>query len=196
MPITTKEKIKQNALFLFARQGYYGTSISDIVNEVKIKKASFYSHYAGKDELFLIVAEDVMRCHGDLFANLLEETKHLDLPNKLQHHFKGYIKYFIQNPQLHFFSNQSLFHIPPELKDKIRSAYLDRERPYRQKLVDIITDGMQQGLIVKGNPETKYWSFKTKRDGVLGWISASPDLHEECIKELWRDFWLGVATRN
>ena len=53
--ISTKERIKKEALSLFAKKGYYGTSISDIAKAVGITKSSLYSHYLGKDELFLDV---------------------------------------------------------------------------------------------------------------------------------------------
>ena len=58
--ISTKERIKQIALALFSKRGYYGTSMSDIADAVGIVKASLYSHYSGKDDLFLAVTEDFM----------------------------------------------------------------------------------------------------------------------------------------
>lgn len=79
---------------------------------------------------------------------------------------------------------------------KIRSDYLMRERNFRQKLEDLFKEGMQQGIIRNGNPVKKVWSFKAKRDGVIGWMYASPDLTEASIEEFWNDYWSGVQVRK
>lgn len=50
--LSSKEKIKKASLSLFAKKGYMGTSMSDVGNEVGLNKASIYSHYANKEELF------------------------------------------------------------------------------------------------------------------------------------------------
>ena len=48
---STKEKILENALELFAQNGYLGTSMSDIASRLGITKAALYKHYAGKQEI-------------------------------------------------------------------------------------------------------------------------------------------------
>lgn len=47
----TKEKIPENALELFAQNGYLGTSMNDIAGRLGITKAALYKHYAGKQEI-------------------------------------------------------------------------------------------------------------------------------------------------
>lgn len=131
-----------------------------------------------------------------LFERLLEASKNMEIQAKLRYQFAEYILYFYRNPEIQRFSNQSLFHIPSELREKFRANYLNREKRYRKSLEEIFIEGIQQGIIRKGNPGIKVWSFKTKRDGVLGWLCASPELTEECIMEFWNDFWFGVAARN
>ena len=48
---STKERILETALTLFARNGYLGTSMSDIAGALGITKAALYKHYAGKQEI-------------------------------------------------------------------------------------------------------------------------------------------------
>lgn len=47
--MTTKEKILQSALELFAVQGIRATALSQIAREVGIAKPSIYNHFASKD---------------------------------------------------------------------------------------------------------------------------------------------------
>ena len=64
----TINKIKKVALTKFIEQGYEGTSLSDVANEVGIKKQSIYSHFKSKEELFITVMNDVIK----------EESEYLD----------------------------------------------------------------------------------------------------------------------
>jgi AcrR family transcriptional regulator len=49
--LTTKEKIFQAAVSLFARNGYPAASMQDIAEEVGIKKSSIYNHYKCKEDI-------------------------------------------------------------------------------------------------------------------------------------------------
>ena len=50
--MTTKERITEEALTLFAEKGYKGTSVKDIADAVGIKDASLYKHFKSKEEIF------------------------------------------------------------------------------------------------------------------------------------------------
>ena len=49
--MSTKEKILDAALTLFAENGYDGTSVEQIANVVGIKAPSLYKHYRGKEDI-------------------------------------------------------------------------------------------------------------------------------------------------
>ena len=49
--MSTKEKILDAALTLFAENGYDGTSVEQIASIVGIKAPSLYKHYKGKEDI-------------------------------------------------------------------------------------------------------------------------------------------------
>jgi AcrR family transcriptional regulator len=49
--LSTKEKIFQTAVSLFARNGYPAASLQNIAEEVGIKKSSIYNHYKCKEDI-------------------------------------------------------------------------------------------------------------------------------------------------
>ena len=57
----TKDRILETALELFARNGYLGTSMSDIAARLGITKAALYKHYAGKQEILERIVERMDR---------------------------------------------------------------------------------------------------------------------------------------
>lgn len=71
----TRERILAAAIEVFARQGYHGTSVDDIVHEAGSSKGSFYFHFPNKEGLFLALVE---KFASNLFSNIydaLSETK-------------------------------------------------------------------------------------------------------------------------
>lgn len=146
--------------------------------------------------MFLDVFKDVTHEHAMLFERLTEEARDMAIPEMLRYHFEGYILYFYKNVEVRIFSNISLFHVPPDLYEKLRDIYTDHEKSYRKYLEEIFDRGMQQGIIRKGDPRLKVWSFRAKRDGVTAWISSSPDLNENSIQGFWDDYWFGVSGRE
>ncbi len=63
---TTRERIFDVALDLFAQKGYDAVSMREIAEAVGIKKASLYSHFTGKDELLEQIFEYPMARIADI----------------------------------------------------------------------------------------------------------------------------------
>lgn len=57
MEKSTKERILEEALKLFAQSGYSGTSMKDIAQRLGITKAALYKHYTGKQEILQRITE-------------------------------------------------------------------------------------------------------------------------------------------
>ena len=55
----SKQKILDEALKLFAKNGYEATSIEQITSAVGIKKASFYSHFKSKQEVLERLVDEI-----------------------------------------------------------------------------------------------------------------------------------------
>lgn len=169
--------------------------MSDIADAVGIVKASLYSHYSGKDDLFLAVVEDFMQDFKLLSDRLYEASESMEIPEKLRYIFKEYILHYLRNPLLINFAMQSVRFVPDELIEHFFPQYDKLAECYRQRLKDIFLEGMQQGIIRPGDQEKKVWSLVITRDGVLAWIIVK-QLGEEYIETFWNDFWFGVAEQN
>ena len=49
----TRHMIIERAANVFSRQGYFGSSLSDLIQETGLKKGGIYNHFRGKDDLAL-----------------------------------------------------------------------------------------------------------------------------------------------
>ena len=58
---STKERILDEALKLFAQSGYMGTSMNDIADRLGVTKAALYKHYKSKQEILDSIVEKMNR---------------------------------------------------------------------------------------------------------------------------------------
>lgn len=72
----TRQQIIETATQLFARKGFYGTSVSDLTKAVGLTKGALYHHFKDKDALFFAVVESVQITWEKAVANEVISEKH------------------------------------------------------------------------------------------------------------------------
>ena len=68
--MTTKERIADEALTLFAAKGFRGTTVKDIADAVGIKDASLYKHFKSKKDILNIIVEEAYVHMGKMSESL------------------------------------------------------------------------------------------------------------------------------
>ncbi len=96
----SKQRILDEALRLFAVNGYEATGIEQIANAVGIKKASLYSHFKSKQEILDMLIQEIEKRYED-YSELVQkecETLTLDCTESVESIaddiFKSVIKQF------------------------------------------------------------------------------------------------------
>lgn len=72
-PEATRRRLLEAAIQVFARKGYYGTTVDDIVAECGSSKGAFYFHFESKEALFLRLVEEFA---GQLAGALEHAVRH------------------------------------------------------------------------------------------------------------------------
>ena len=67
--MSTKEKILEAALTLFAENGYDGTSVEQIAIIVGIKAPSLYKHYKGKEDILNALIDSAETRYEEMFGS-------------------------------------------------------------------------------------------------------------------------------
>lgn len=189
--MSTKEKIKTAGFSLFAKNGYAGTSMNDIAKAVGINKASLYSHYSSKEEIFLNIYESVAKDYETLYERIIEDSKSLKVEKRLHYIFHNYILHFYQNPDIQSFWNQLNFYTPPEIHEKYYNDISSRNKKYSGKMIMIFEDAIKQGVLRRGNSEKMYISFWALCEGALSIMLAIKKTDESWIDNFWIDLWSG-----
>ncbi|MGC5326124.1 TetR/AcrR family transcriptional regulator [Brevibacillus sp. SYSU BS000544] len=196
MTLSSKEKIKKAALSLFAQKGYYGTSMNDIAVAVGLNKATIYSHYLGKTELFYAVYEDLAFDYEKLNERLFDESKEMKPEERMRYIFEGYILYYYRNKEIQSFWSQMILFTPPELRDKFRADIIARDQHFQSKMEGIFAEAMEQGIIRRDLPIKMVVAFRSMREGLLTWMRVIPEIKEEMIHAFWNELWFGLQIRE
>ncbi|MCM3740364.1 TetR/AcrR family transcriptional regulator [Oceanobacillus luteolus] len=74
--VRTKSKIKKTFLLLLQQKPYNKLTITEIVNQSKISRVTFYNHFDSKEELLIEIIDDVMK---DLVISYRKPYENLNL---------------------------------------------------------------------------------------------------------------------
>jgi len=71
----TREMILAQAAQLFSRQGFFGSSLSDIMQETGLEKGGIYNHFSSKEQLALEAFDYAYTLLINAFAAILQERR-------------------------------------------------------------------------------------------------------------------------
>ena len=193
---STKEKLQQAALSLFARRGYEGTTMNDIAEIVGINKASIYNHFKNKANLFLAVYQEVANDYEALNERVIKRAQTMDISDRIRYVFEERILYYYRNPEVQAFWNQITLFTPAAFLQQYWDDILKREERLQNFMEQTFTEGMQRGIIRRDDPRKLMSSFRAMEEGLLNWMIAFPESEEGLVKEIWVDLWLGLKERT
>lgn len=166
--MTTKEKIAYEALTLFSKNGYKGTSVKMIAEAVGIKDSSLYKHYKSKQEIL----DTIMQA---LETHITEMFQQFGLPTGFAYEKAGAFYGGLDEAELVASTRKIvLFYLKDDLLSKFwRMGMMEQfqnERVYALFRTFFLEDSIQyqsqlfaemsrQNILVEADPEEMAMSF-------------------------------------
>ncbi len=157
----TKQEILNAALDLFSTQGYEATSVSQIAEAVGIRKASLYSHFAGKQEILDALIQDGLEKYNrrSVFARADWEDPAFTKDNRditpdiVAQRILGQVHYILHDPQIS--KSRKMLTIEqfqnPKLKElQTKQNYTD----VMHHFTGLIRFLIRQGKLISNDPES------------------------------------------
>ena len=142
----TSDQIKEVSIKHFAKNGYEGASLAQIAEDVGIKKQSIYTHFKGKDQLFLQLCRDTSENELRFVSKFIEINKTRPIKEFLYDFLLQSIERYEKNDSSKFWIRTAFF--PPnhlnEMVMKNVYEYLDK---VEELLIPIIKKAMSSGEI-------------------------------------------------
>ena len=178
--MTTKEKILDAALTLFAENGYDGTSVEQIASEVGIKAPSLYKHFKGKEDVLNALIDSAEARYEEMFGS----EKNIGKVPKSGEEFiqvtMGRIAFTIKDPVIR---KTRMFLVQEQFRNERISEVTTRHQlgGIQRMFAKIIEGMMAEGMFKKDDPALL--AVELTAPAVL-WIAQSdrqPQLEDEVM---------------
>ena len=182
------------ALKYFTIHGYEGASLSQIADEVGLKKQSIYAHFKGKDDLFLQVLRDAketeLSTKLEYFSKVDSHHPQRDLYGFLQ----LVIDLFQKNEQLKFWLRISFFP-PAHLAKAIEEEVIDIDEKVQAILENKFQAWIDAKAIVEDAAKTPTLAFLGVLDSIMLELVYGNDEKrlKEKVEASWAIFWRGIS---
>ncbi len=177
--MTTKEKILDEALTLFAENGYDGTSVDLIAERVGIKGPSLYKHYKGKEEILNALIDAAEDRYEEYFGSEKNIGK---LPKNMEEFVQvtmGKISFTMHDPMIR---RIRMFLVQEQFRNERLAEITTRHQLYgvQWMYARIIEAMMNEGLFIRDDPEML--AVELTAPAVL--LIARADRQPQCEKEI------------
>jgi len=185
-----KETIRQVAVDLFFRKGYFATSISQIARGSGIQKASIYHHYPSKESLLFSILETTM---VDLTSNLKESLAAAgETEGRMRRAVQSHVRFHLERQKENFIANSEL----RGLSAQNLRAIVARRDEYERLFQSIIQEGMDHGVFPAGDVKILSYAILTLCTAGASWFKPSGRLPVDGIAGIYENFIISGLKRG
>ena len=179
--MSTKEKILDAALTLFAENGYDGTSVEQIAGIVGIKAPSLYKHYKGKEDILNALIDSAEARYEEMFGS---ENNIGKVPQSREEFIKvtlNRISFTIKDPVIR---KTRMLLVQEQFRNERISEVTTRHQldGIQRMFAKIIKGMMDEGLVKKDDPKLLAVELTAPAVLQIARSDRQPQCGEECMK--------------
>ena len=180
--MSTREKILDAALTLFAKNGYDGTSMEEISSEVGIKAPSLYKHFKGKEDIFNTLLDNAEARYEENFGS----AENAVIPDSIESFIISTMKsvsFTISDPMIR---KIRIFLIKEQFRNERLADITTRHQILGlQKMYTKIVEGMmKKGLLKKDDPSLIAMELITPVVLYVSRTDREPGYRKEALKTI------------
>jgi AcrR family transcriptional regulator len=177
-----RENIKDAAVDLFYKKGYFATSMSQIAKKCGIRKASIYHHYTNKEDILFDILLTTMTLLEVSLEKALSSVS--DEENKMRAAVAAHIDFHIDNQKKVLISDSELRGLTTE-NYKIIIKMRDRYEKTFQSLIKACID---KKIFNPEDIKILSYAVLTMCTAVAFWFKPSGRLKKEEISKIYTKF--------
>lgn len=171
-----REFVIEKAAKLFREKGFSATSMRDLAEEVGVEAASLYNHIQSKAE---ILQEICFRTANTLTQNLENiESSTTSAIEKITSILRFHIQQMVNNYEESQVADREWRH----LTEPYLSNFKTQRRGYRQRMANIITEGIQKNQIKPIDAATAVIIMLHAVSGVESWHRSMEKISPEQLE--------------
>ena len=179
--MSTKQKILDEALTLFAENGYDGTGVDLIAERVGIKGPSLYKHYKGKEEILNALIDAAEERYEEYFGS----EKHIGkLPQSREEFIKvtmERISFTMRDPVIR---KMRMLLVQEQFRNERISEVTTRHQldGIQRMFAKIIKGMMDEGIVKNDDPELLAVELIAPAVLQIAKSDRQPQCEEECME--------------
>lgn len=186
-----KKKIKQVAINLFYKKGYFATSMSNIALGSGIQKASIYHHYANKEEILVDIFKSTLQDLLDSFEATI--TKYPDPQERFRAVICNHIIFHVDRQKEAIIADSELRGLTV---DNYKTVLRMRDR-YEHRFQQVLEQCVQSGGFAAADCNVLSYGILTMCTAVCSWFNPAGRLSKEEIAHVYADFIVaGMKSRS
>lgn len=183
----SKEKIKAVAVKHYNEFGYGGTKLSQIAEEVGIRKQSLAYHYPSKLLLFKEVYKEAVEDEIQFVQQYFERHAEESVEQKLYQFLTEHKERFITNPKTRF-----MLMIPLLAPEEVYEDFVGKPYIYIDTLTAALETCFTKQTFRKSTKECAL-AFVTVLDGLdIQLIYEDSERYDQLQNIIWDIFWTGI----
>ena len=179
--MSTKEKILDAALTLFAENGYDGTSVEQIASVVGIKAPSLYKHYKGKEDILNALIDSAEARYEEMFGSENNIGKVPESPEEFIKVTMERISFTMRDPIIR---KTRMLLVQEQFRNERISEVTTRHQldGVQRMFAKIIKRMMDEGIVVKDDPNLLAVELTAPAVLQIARSDRQPQCEKECME--------------
>ena len=181
--MSTKERILEAALTLFAENGYNGTSVEQIAGIVGIKAPSLYKHYKGKEDILNALIDSAEARYEEMFGSEEHIGKIPESKEEFIQVTMGRISFTMQDPVIR---KIRMFLVQEQFRNKRISEVTTMHQldGIQRMFAKVIQGMMEKGLVKEDDPALLSAELTAPAVLQIARADRQPQYSEESLKSI------------
>lgn len=183
MEQTTKNKILEAALSMFAERGYKATTLRDLAGELNLSKSALYKHYSSKEAIWHAMID---RMESFYYASRLAGEKNASLPANGEELLKmtmSMIRFTVYNPLIVLSRKLLLteqFH--DERVRKLATRHFVEDTA--ELFAGVFGAMMEKGILKKEDPQMLAFAYTAPITSLVHLCDREPEQKEKILQRI------------
>lgn len=183
MEISTKDRILNEALVMFAEHGYKGANLRDLAARLNLSKSALYKHYESKEAIWHALLDKMEAYYAQRFGSMGNLPKVPDSWEEFVQTVMGMIRFTVYDPQIILTRKLLLtgqFH-----DERVRKLATKHFLEGTASIYTKVFEGMmEKGLLKKGDPAMLAFSFTAPISALVHLCDREPDRQKEVFARM------------
>lgn len=179
----TKSLILDEALVMFAENGYKGTNLRDLAAQLGLSKSALYKHYKSKEDIWNCLLDRMESYYAEHFgseSNLPPQPKSCE---ELLVVTMQMIRFTVNDPKI--ILTRKLLLTEQFHDERVKKLATKHFLEGTQKIFAVIFEKMMvDGFMKKDNPETLSFSYTSPITSLIHLCDREPENQEQIFKRI------------